>query len=137
VQQQVLSASRPELIEPFTGLAPRTFRRLVAQVERRGGRQVADRVNGRQWSLPLADRVLLVATYYRTNLTMRQLAPLFGVKTAAVHRIIDRLGPFLALAPARRKYGPDTVLIVDGTLVPTRDGSVAYIEPAGAGSGPD
>jgi Helix-turn-helix of DDE superfamily endonuclease len=56
----------------------------------------------------LADRVLLVATYYRTNLTMRQLAPLFGVKTAAVHRIIDRLGPFLALAPARRRYGPDT-----------------------------
>jgi hypothetical protein len=102
-----------ELIEPFTGLALRTFRRLVVQVERRGGRQVADRVNGRQWSLPLADRVLLLATYYRTNLTMRQLSPLFGVKTAAVHRIIDRLGPFLALVPARRKYGPDTVLIVD------------------------
>jgi hypothetical protein len=123
--QQVLSASRPELIEPFTGLSPRTFRRLVAQVERRGGRLVADRVNGRQWSLPLADRVLLVATYYRTNLTMRQIAPLFGIRTAAVHRIVDRLGPFLALAPARRKYGPDTVLIVDGTLVPTRDHSIA------------
>ena len=27
-----------------------------------------------------------------------------------MHRIIDRLGPFLALAPARRKYGPDTVV---------------------------
>ena len=121
----MLSASRAELIEVFTGLSPRTFRRLVAQVERRGGRLVADRVNGRQWSLPLADRVLLVATYYRTNLTMRQLAALFGVKTAAVHRIVDRLGPFLALAPARRKYGPDTVLIVDGTLVPTRDHAVA------------
>ena len=99
----------------FTGLSPRTFRRLVGQVERRGGRLVADGIKGRQWSLPLADRVLLVATYNRTNLTMRQLAPLFGIKTAAVHRIIDRLGPFLALAPARRKYGPDTVLIVDGT----------------------
>jgi hypothetical protein len=71
------------------------------------------------------DRVLLVATYYRTNLTMRQRAPLFEIKTAAVHRIIDRLGPFLALAPARRKYGPETVLIVDGTLVPTRDHTVA------------
>jgi len=123
--QQVLSASRPELIETFTGLSPRTFRRLVAQVERRGGRLVADGIKGRQWLLPLADRVLLVATYYRTNLTMRQLAPLFGIKTAAVHRIVDRLGPFLALAPARRKYGPDTVLIVDGTLVPTRDHTVA------------
>lgn len=43
----------------------------------------------------------------------------------AVQRIIDRLGPFLALAPARGKYGPDTVLIVDGTLVPTRDHTVA------------
>jgi hypothetical protein len=67
--------------------------------------------------------VLLVATYYRTNLTMRQLAPLFGIRTAAVHRIIDRLGP--SLAPAWRRYGPDTVLIVDGTLVPTRDHAVA------------
>lgn len=85
-----------------------------------GGR----RVNGRQWSLPLADRVLLVATYYRTNLTMRQLAPLFWVKPAAVGRIIDRLGPYLGLAPTRRRYGPDTVLIVDGTLVPTRDTTV-------------
>jgi hypothetical protein len=122
---QVLSASRPELIEVFTGLPPRTFRRLVGQVERRGGRLVADGIKGRQWSLPLADRVLLVATYYRTNLTMRQLAPLFGIKTAAVHRIVDRLGPYLALAPARRRYGPDTVLIVDGTLVPTRDHAVA------------
>jgi hypothetical protein len=123
--QQVLSASRPELIQVFTGLSPRTFRRLVGQVERRGGHLVADGIKGRQWSLPLADRVLLVATYYRTNLTMRPLAPLFGIKTAAVHRIIDRLSPFLALAPARRKYGPDTVLIVDGTLVPTRDHTVA------------
>ncbi len=30
-----------------------------------------------------------------------------------MHRIIDRLSPHLALAPARRRYGPDTVLIVD------------------------
>jgi hypothetical protein len=62
---------------------------------------------------------------YRPNLTMRQLAPLFGVKTAAVHRIVDRLGPYLALAPARCRHGPDTALIVDGTLVPTWDHSVA------------
>jgi hypothetical protein len=122
---QLITASRPELILPFTGLSPRVFRRLVAQVSRRGGARVADGTPGRQWSLPLAERVLLVATYYRTNLTMRQLAPLFGVKTAAVHRIVDRLGPYLALAPARGKHGPDTVLIVDGTLVPTRDHTLA------------
>jgi hypothetical protein len=66
---------------------------------------VTDGIKGRQWSLPLPDRVLLVATYYRTNLTMRQLAPLFGIKTASVHRIIDRLGPFLALATARGGRG--------------------------------
>jgi hypothetical protein len=121
----VITAERPELVELFAGISPRAFRKLVATVARRGGRQVADGVNGRQWSLPLADRVLLVATYYRTNLTMRQLAPLFEIKPAAVHRIIDRLGPYLALAPTRRRYDPDTVLIVDGTLIPTRDKTVA------------
>jgi hypothetical protein len=35
---------------------------------------------GQPWSLPLEDRVLLVAAYWRTNLTLRQLAPLFGVE---------------------------------------------------------
>jgi len=59
---------------------------------------MADGPPGRQWSLGLPDQVRLVATYYRTNLTMRQLAPLFGIKTAAVDRIIDWLGLHLALA---------------------------------------
>jgi hypothetical protein len=122
---QLLTASRPELIPLFTGLSARQFRKLVTVVRRRSEGTVADGRPGRQWCLPLADRVLLVATYYRTNLTMRQLAPLFGIKTAAVHRIIDRLGPHLALAPARRRHPQDTVLIVDGTLVPTRDHAVA------------
>lgn len=35
---------------------------------------------GRPWCLPLPDRVLLVAVRYRTNLTMRQLAPLLGIR---------------------------------------------------------
>lgn len=38
-------------------------------------------------SSALADRVL-VAVYYRTNLTMRQLAPLFGCSSATVCRVI-------------------------------------------------
>jgi hypothetical protein len=122
---QVISARRPEWIQTFTGLSPRQFSRLVAVVRRRGGPAVTDGQPGRQWSLDLPDRVLLVAVYYRTNLTMRQLAPLFGIKTAAVHRIIDRLGPHLALAPVKRRHSADTVLIVDGTLVPTRDHEVA------------
>lgn len=79
---------------------------------------------GRPWSLPLEDRVLLVTTYWRTNLTMRQLAPFFGISKSAADRIIDHLGPRLALQP-RWRFRRDTVLIVDGTLVPTRDHSIA------------
>jgi hypothetical protein len=66
---------------------------------------VADGIKGPQWSSPLPDRVLLVATYYWTNLTMR-LAPLFGIRTAAVHRIIDRLGPIGTLAQPGRSTVP-------------------------------
>lgn len=66
----------------------------------------------------------MVAAYWRTNLTMRQLALLFGVSKSAADRIIDHIGPLLAL-PARRRFARGTVLIVDGTLVPTRDHAVA------------
>jgi hypothetical protein len=79
---------------------------------------------GRPWSLPLEDRVLLVAAYWRTNLTLRQLAPLFGVSKSAADRIIDNLAPSLALQQ-RKRFRKDTVLIVDGTLIPTRDHQVA------------
>lgn len=68
---------------------------------------------------------LLVAMYYHTNLTMRQLAPLFGISPAAVGRIIDRHSLGLALQPLRRHPKRDEVLIADGTLVPTRDRTVA------------
>ncbi|GAA3775574.1 hypothetical protein GCM10022225_74420 [Plantactinospora mayteni] len=68
---QVISAGRPEWIFPFTGLQPVQFRRLVRLIARRGGDAIADGRPGRQWSLDLPDRVLLVATYWRTNLTMR------------------------------------------------------------------
>lgn len=72
-------------------------------------REGADPVRkGRPWSLPLEDRVLLVLAYWRTNLTMRQLAPLFGISKSAAGRIIDHLGPALALRP-RRRFSKDTV----------------------------
>jgi hypothetical protein len=74
--------------------------------------------------LLLEDRVLLVAAYWRTSLTLRQLAPLFGVSKSAADRVVDHLSPLLALEP-RQRFREDTVLIVDGTLVPTRDHSVA------------
>ncbi len=66
----------------------------------------------------------MVAAYWRTNLTLRQLAPLFGVSKSAADRLITHLGPLLALRP-RKRFGKDAVLIVDGTLVPTRDHTVA------------
>ncbi|CAL9670964.1 IS5 family transposase IS112 [Streptomyces sp. enrichment culture] len=77
------------------------------------------------WSLPLAERVLMVAMYYRTNLTMRQLGPLFGVSSSTACRVIQRLGPLLALEPASRTAeAADRLWIVDGTLVPVRDRNV-------------
>lgn len=68
--------------------------------------------------------MLLVATYWRTNLTLRQVAPLFGISKSAADRVLDHLAPLLAISPARRPR-QDTVLIVDGTLVPTRDRTIA------------
>ncbi|MFE4778083.1 transposase [Streptomyces sp. NPDC056713] len=102
-----------------TSSVPR--QKLVTVLRREG----ADRVRrGRPWGLPLEDRVLLVAAYWRTNLTMRQLAPLFGVSRSAADRIIDQLGPLLAFPP-RHRFARDAVLIVDGALVPTRDHRIA------------
>lgn len=46
---------------------------------------------------------------------------LFGISKSAAGRVVDNLAPFLALSPVTRRHGPDTVLIVDGTLVPTHD----------------
>ncbi|MEV0244911.1 transposase [Streptomyces sp. NPDC050674] len=117
----VITASDPSWIAPFAGMGPRQFGKLLTALRREG----ADAVRrGRPWSLPLEDRVLLIAAYWRTNLTLRQLAPLFGVSKSAAGRIIDRLAPSLALQP-RKRFRRDPVLIVDGTLVPTRDHTVA------------
>ncbi|MFI9004653.1 transposase [Streptomyces sp. NPDC053541] len=117
----VITASQPSWIAPFTGLSARQFGKLITALRREGADPVR---KGRPWSLPLEDRVLLVAAYWRTNRTLRQLAPLFGVPKSAADRIIDHLGPLLALQQ-RRRFRKDTVLIVDGTLVPTRDHSIA------------
>lgn len=68
--------------------------------------------------------MLLVTAYWRTHRTLRQLAPLFGVSKSAADRVIDHLGPQLALQP-RMRFAKDAVLIVDGTLVPTRDHTIA------------
>ncbi|MGW2964870.1 transposase [Streptomyces sp. NPDC001220] len=117
----VIAASEPSWIAPFTGLSPRQFRKLITTLRREGADPVR---KGRPWGLPFEDRVLLVAAYWRTNLTLRQLAPLFGISKSAADRIIGHLGALLALRP-RKRFRKDAVLIVDGTLVPTRDHAVA------------
>lgn len=117
----VITASEPSWIVPFTGLSPRQFGKLVTALRREGADPVR---KGQPWSLPLEDRVLLVAAYWRTNLTLRQLAPLLGISKSAANRIVNHLAPLLALQP-RRRFRKESVLIVDGTLVPTRDHEVA------------
>nr|BFD88315.1 hypothetical protein StreXyl84_77160 [Streptomyces sp. Xyl84] len=96
----------------FTGLSPRQFGKLITELRREGADPVR---KGRPWSLPLEDRVLLMVAYCCTNLKLWHLAPLFGISKSAVDRIIDHLGPSLALRP-RRRFRKDTVLIVAGTL---------------------
>jgi hypothetical protein len=83
---QGITARRPEWIFPYTGLTSAQFRKLVRLVAERGGNTLADGRPGRQWALDLADRVLLAAAYWRTNLTMRQIGPLFGVSYPAAER---------------------------------------------------
>ncbi|WP_406463165.1 transposase [Streptomyces sp. NBC_01622] len=115
--------AEPVWIEVFTGLRAERFARLVRAVRERGGEHPR---MGRPWRLPLTERVLLVAVYYRTNLTMRQLAVLFGVCPATVCRTIQQVGPLLSLEPAPRPEGAvERLWIVDGTLIPVRDRTVA------------
>jgi hypothetical protein len=71
----VITASESSWITPFSGLSPRAFGKLVTVLRRQGADVVR---KGRPWSLPLEDRALLVATYWRTNLTIWQLAPLLS-----------------------------------------------------------
>ncbi|MCX0246964.1 transposase [Streptomyces drozdowiczii] len=117
----VITASEPSWIAPFAGLTPRCFGKLLTMLRRDGGDVVH---RGRPWSLPLEDRVLLVTAYWRTNLTLRQLAPLFGISKSTAGRVINHLGPLLALR-SRERFAKNTVLTVDGTPVPTRDHTIA------------
>ncbi|MGC0380166.1 hypothetical protein RKD33_000383 [Streptomyces sp. SAI-129] len=61
----VTTASEPSCTGPSTGLIPRQFNKLITALRRDGADPVR---KGRSWSLPLEDRVLLVAAYWRTNL---------------------------------------------------------------------
>jgi hypothetical protein len=118
----LIRADRSEWVPAFTGLSVRQFRTLVRIVVDRGGQQAEV---GRPWGLSLADRVLLTAVYYRTNLTFRQVGLLFGISKSAAHRVVEHLAPLLVLPPVNLPHRAGTVLIVDGTLVPTYDRGVS------------
>ncbi|MER6066771.1 transposase [Streptomyces sp. NPDC001792] len=117
----VITASESSWKAPFTGLSPRQFGKLVTALRREGADSAC---KGRPWSLPPHDRVLLVTACRRTNLTLRQLGLLFGVSKSAAARITGHLGPLLAMRQ-RKRFHKETGLIVDGTLIPTRDHTVA------------
>lgn len=66
--------------------------------------------------------MLVVCTELRTNLTVRELAAVFGVSKSQAHRIVADLTPRLA-ALLDHTVDPDRrwSWVVDGTLIPTRD----------------
>lgn len=113
----VITASESSWKAPFTRLSPRAFGKLVTALRREGADSPG---RGRPWKLSLEDRALLVTAYWRTSLTMPQLVPVFGASKSTADRVIDDLGRRFALRP-RQRFAKEAVLIVDGTLVPTRD----------------
>ena len=127
----MISVAQQEWIFPFTGLQPVQFRRLVRLVAERGGDVIADGRPGRQWSLDLADRVLLVAVYWRTNLTMRQIGLLFvnyelvlrGYKTIYLGQTI----PLESLVDLK-KYYDDPIFVSYFTVIPTKDDLGGYFK---------
>jgi DDE superfamily endonuclease len=81
---------------------------------------------GRPWSQSLTQRLTVACTALRTNLTMRELAAVFRASKSQVHRILGDLVPRLAsclgfTVDRDRRWS----WVVDGTLVPTRDHTVA------------
>jgi hypothetical protein len=91
--------AEPLWVETFTGLRMRQFERLLKVVRERGGNGPG---GGRPWCLPLADWVLLVAVYYRTNLRNRRNGSLPVTKFLAGARF-SLIGQ--PAGPERRRQG--------------------------------
>jgi hypothetical protein len=105
----------------LTGMGPEALARMVRCLR-------ADTVRrGLPWALPLAQRVVIACTSLRTNLTVRELAAVFDISRAQAQRIVaDVVERIAALACSTRAGGDRRdAWVVDGTLVPTRDHSVA------------
>ena len=75
---------------------------------------------GRPWSCSLRRRILITCTALRTNLTMRELAAVFGISKSSAHRVVADLTARLA-ALGHERTDPRWTWVVDGTLIPTRD----------------
>ncbi|GHJ96791.1 hypothetical protein SNE510_63100 [Streptomyces sp. NE5-10] len=107
----MITTSASSWTAPFTGLSPRCFGKLAPTLRREGADEVR---RGRPWGLPLEHRVLLVTSYWRTNLTLRQLAPLFGVPKSAAGRVIGHIGPCSRSGRASGSTGALSLFQPDG-----------------------
>lgn len=121
----------PDTFRQLTGITPDAFDRLLTELEpryqqadtkrktRRPRRRKAGA--GRKFTLPLADRLLMLLVYYRTYATHALLGFLFGIDQSAVCRNINPLQPLLAgifRIPERRiELEPDEIreLFFDAT----------------------
>ena len=121
----------PDTFRQLTGITPEAFDRLLAELEPLYQRADATRKTrrprrrkpgaGRKFTLPLADRLLMLLVYYRTHTTHALLGFLFGIDQSVVCRNINPLQPLLAgifRIPERRvELEPDEVreLFFDAT----------------------
>ncbi|MEJ8642414.1 transposase [Streptomyces sp. MS1.HAVA.3] len=111
---------RPRSLLHWTGLPVKGFLALVAHV----AALLPAPGRGRPWALLLDNRVLLAAIAWRTNLTHRQLADLFGIGVATVHRVISHLAPLIAGLLEPPDGQRSDLWVVDGTLIPVEDQTV-------------
>jgi hypothetical protein len=96
----------PDTFRQLTGITPEAFDRLLAELEPRyqqaDAKRKARRTRrrkpgaGRKFTLPLADRLLMLLMYYRTYTTHAFLGFLFGIDDSSVGRNINPLQPLLA-----------------------------------------
>jgi hypothetical protein len=97
---------RSSAFRQLTGISPAAFDRLLSDLlpryeaaeAKRKARPDRERKPGagRKYSLPLADRLLMLLIYYRTYTTHAFLGFLFGIDDSAVGRNINPLQPLLA-----------------------------------------
>jgi hypothetical protein len=99
----------------LAALDARAVRWLLGQLPRPGIRR------GRPWSRSQRDRILITCAALRSNLTVRELAAVFGLSRSSAHRILvattRRLATLRSETAASRRWS----WILDGTLIPTRD----------------